>query len=134
MEPFVGIAQIVVLVLTLVFGGGEKFFVSYYGTESDGYIGQYHGSYWHGYDCGLPDVVDDVNYGAAAPRWIPYCSKLLVCSDTKCVLVTVVDRQRDDIINGFPHIDVWPAVAKELDMIDSGIAVFDVVSLYDQSE
>lgn len=123
------VAVVVQLAFHLIVSDPQPVFISYYGTVSDGYIGQHHGAYWHGDSCGLPDVVDDIHFGTAAPRWIPYCSNVLICLDVGCVLATVVDRQRDDVIGGMPHIDAWPAVAAYLGILDDGIAIFDMYVL-----
>ena len=131
----VEIASVIMLIAGVVLNGGlfpfvsgEEWFISYYGTEEDGYLGEHHGAYWHGDSCGLPTVVDEEHYGAAAPRGIPYCSQLVVCVPDRvpdCVTVTVVDRQRDDYVGGSPHIDLWPAPARMLGIygpvgVDSG--------------
>lgn len=96
--------------------------LSYYGTGSDGFFDQYHSAYWQGYKCyNMPDKVDDVHFGTAAPYWVPLCSHVVVCYNGKCLLATVVDRQRDDILFGKSHFDLWPAAARELGMVDAGI-------------
>lgn len=95
--------------------------LTHYGT-GDGLLGQHHGAFWHGDSCGLPDVVDPEGYGIAAPRWVPYCTKLLVCHEDVCIMATVVDRQRDDVIDGKLHLDLWPAAAQALGMMEKGIA------------
>ena len=95
--------------------------LTHYGTEEDGYRGQHHGAYWHGDSCGLPDVVDDEHLGAAAPYDIPYCTRLLVVVGPEAVVVTVVDRQRHDVIAGLLHLDLWPAAARQLGIVEQGI-------------
>jgi hypothetical protein len=52
--------------------GGEEFVLSWYGSEGDGCLGSKHGAAWNGEDCGLPELVDEIHYGAAGPRWLPY--------------------------------------------------------------
>ncbi len=110
----------IVLVLTLLLREPEPTVLTHYGT-GDGLLGQHHGAYWHEDSCGLPDVVDLEHYGVAAPRWIPYCTKILVCHDSTCIIATVVDRQRHDVIHGKPHFDLWPAAAQALGMVEAGI-------------
>jgi hypothetical protein len=104
-------------------GEPKEYLLSFYGTEGDGYINEHHSAYWHGHDCGLPDKVDAVHFGMAAPRWVPLCSRWLVCYDGCCVVATVVDRQRDDIIHGLPHLDLWSAAAEHLGYVGEGIVV-----------
>lgn len=94
--------------------------LTHYG-QGDGLLGQHHGAYWHGDTCGLPDVVDLVHHGVAAPRWIPYCTKILVCHKTACIVATVIDRQHHDIIDNKLHFDLWPAAAEALGMAERGI-------------
>lgn len=103
--------------------------LSFYGTEGDGYLGQHHSAFWHDLDCGLPDVVDGVHFGAAGPRWVPLCSRHRVCYGERCITVTVVDRQRDDLIYGRPHFDLWPAAAQQLGFVGEGIVVGTVSGL-----
>lgn len=95
--------------------------LTHYGTEGDGYLGQHHGAYWHGDSCGLPDVVDAEHFGAAAPYSIPYCTRLLVVYGSEAVIVMVADRQKHDVIDGLPHLDLWPAAAKQLGIVELGI-------------
>lgn len=102
--------------------GGEEYVLSWYGSEGDGYLESRHGAAWNGKNCGLPDLVDGVHYGAAGPRWMPYCKALLVCQG-RCIVVVIVDRQRDDWLFGRPHLDLWPAAAEALDMVEVGIVV-----------
>ena len=109
------------LVLALLLREPEPVVLTHYGTD-DGLLGQHHGAYWHGDSCGLPPVVDVVSYGVAAPRGIPYCTRVLICHDGACVVATVVDRQRDDVVRGKPHFDLWPAAARALGMMEKGIA------------
>jgi len=119
-------AKTLALALTTLFQmvKSEPVYITYYGTESDGLLGQHHGSYWHGDSCGLSDVVDNEGYGVAAPRWIPYCSEVVVCVDDKCVVATVVDRMKDDTKDGMARIDVWPAIAREFEIYGSiGVAI-----------
>lgn len=110
------------LVLLLVRRPSELATLSYYGTEEDGFLGQHHSAYWQGHSYfDMPDVVDDENLGTAAPYWVPLGSHLMVCYDGKCVVVVVVDRQRDDVLFGKPHLDLWSAAAETLGMVDVGI-------------
>lgn len=95
--------------------------LTWYGSESDGLLGARHGASWHGDPCGLPNEVDLESFGCAAPRWIPYCSRLLVCVGERCVTVTVVDRQALDVLDGRWHVDLWPAAAEALGMVEAGI-------------
>lgn len=95
--------------------------LTHYG-QGDGFLGQHHGAYWHGDSCGLPGVVDLAHYGVAAPRWIPYCTKFLVCHEQACIVATAVDRQKHDIIDSKPHFDLWPAAAQALGIVELGIA------------
>jgi len=125
----VDIAAAVLLVWQIVSQSSQPVVITYYGTESDGFLGQHHGAYWNGHDCGLPDVVDDIHYGCAAPRWIPYCAELMICHEDVCVIATVVDRQKHDTIRGYAHLDVWPAAAVELDILEAGIVEGRVVVL-----
>lgn len=118
----------VVIVANMLFNPVPAF-LSYYGADGDGFYGKHHGAYWHGDSCGLPDVVDEYGFGTAAPRWIPYCSKVMLCADDRCVEVAVVDRQRDDVIYGNWHFDVWPAVADELGLLN-GVGVKTGVFYY----
>lgn len=110
----------IALAFALLTQPAQPVIVTHYGT-GDGLLGQHHGAYWHGDSCGLPDAVDPEGYGVAAPRWIPYCTKLLVCHEDVCITVTVVDRQRDDAIDGKAHLDLWPAAAQALGMMEKGI-------------
>lgn len=112
--------QTAALVLSLLRQPGEPVILSHYGTD-DGFLGQHHSAYWQGRDCGLPAVVDDVHFGTAAPYHVPLCSRLVVCYGDKCLLATVVDRQRDDVLFGLSHLDLWPAAARKLDMTAAGI-------------
>lgn len=71
----------------------------------------------HGVFCeGIDATVNSKQFGIAAPRDIPFCTKILLCrSDTKtCVLTTVVDRRRKDCTKDFSCFDLWEAPAKEL--------------------
>ena len=99
--------------------------LTHYGL-GDGLLGQHHGAYWHGDSCGLPGVVDLVSYGVAAPRWIPYCTEILVCHDSVCIVATVVDRMADDRKNGVPRFDLWPAAAEALGMTEKGIVTGEI--------
>lgn len=110
-----------VLTLSLLLREPSPATLTHYGT-GDGLLDQHHGAYWHGDSCGLPDVVDSVSYGVAGPRWIPYCTQVLICHDDTCVVATVVDRQRHDVIHGELHFDLWPAAARALDIVEKGIA------------
>jgi hypothetical protein len=102
--------------------------LTWYGSEGDGYLGARHGASWHGDTCGLPERVDLAGFGTAAPRGIPYCSRVLVCIRI-CVVVTVVDRQRDDRLFGLDHFDLWPAPAERLGVIWPGVVEGWVVVL-----
>lgn len=116
-----------------IVGGNESpCYITYYGTESDGFLGARHGASWHGDACGLPEEVDEIHYGVAAPRWIPYCTKVLVCYKEVCIVVTVVDRMADDRKDGMPRLDLWPAAAAELGMVEAGIVEGVVVLSDDQ--
>ena len=108
-------------VLALLLREPSPAVLTHYGL-GDGLLGQHHGAYWHGDSCGLPDAVDMVSYGIAAPRWIPYCTQVLICHGGACVVATVVDRQANDVIHGKPHFDLWPAAARTLGMMEKGIA------------
>jgi len=125
-------AKMLALALTTVFQTIKPVpvYVTYYGTESDGYLGQHHGSYWHGDSCGLPDIVDNEGYGVAAPRWIPYCSRVIVCANAKCVVAVVVDRMKDDMKDGVARIDIWPAIAREFDIFGSAGVVIGEMYYY----
>jgi len=112
--------QTAAFVLSLLRQPGEPVTLSYYGTD-DGYAGQHHSAHWNGLDCGLPAVVDDAHFGTAAPYWVPLCARLVVCCGDKCLLTTVIDRQRDDWLFGKPHLDLWPAAARHLGMMAAGI-------------
>lgn len=94
--------------------------LTHYGT-GDEFLGQHHGAYWHGNSCGLPSVVDLVSYGVAAPRWVPYCTEVLVCYQEQCVIAVVADRMADDVLNGQAHLDLWPAAAQALGIVERGI-------------
>lgn len=108
------------LLLALVWTGAmQPATLTYYG-EGDGFAGQHPGAYWHGKDC-TPDTVDDDFFGAAAPRDIPYCTEVLVLHEDKAIVVTVVDRQRDDELHGRPHFDLWPAAAEGLGYKHEGL-------------
>ena len=108
------------IVLALLLQKPEPAVFTHYGV-GDGLLGQHHGAYWHGDSCGLPDAVDMVSYGVAAPRWIPYCTKVLICHDGACVMATVIDRMADDRKDGIPRFDLWPAAAQALGMMEAGI-------------
>ncbi len=124
-----------IAIAAAVRGPGEPVTLTWYGSEGDGYLGARHGASWHGDACGLAEVVDAEGYGCAAPRWIPYCSRLVVCVTpvasitaiapitdyNRCVVVTVVDRQVDDVIGGRLHVDLWPVPAEALGMVEVGI-------------
>lgn len=99
--------------------------LTHYG-QGDGFLGQHHGAYWHGDSCGLPGVVDLVSYGIAAPRWIPYCTEVLICFEESCIVAMVVDRQKHDIVDGKSHFDLWPAAARALDIMKKGIVKGEV--------
>ena len=107
-------------VLALLRQESEPAILTHYG-QGDGLLGQHHGAYWHGDSCGLPGAVDLVSYGVAAPRWIPYCTKLLVCHEETCVIAVAVDRMADDVIDGKPHFDLWPAAAEALSFTERGL-------------
>lgn len=66
-------------------------------------------------------MVDNEHFGAAAPYDIPYCSRLLIVYGSEAVVVTVVDRQKHDLIGGLPHLDLWPAAAAQLGIVELGI-------------
>lgn len=108
------------LVLTLLMQKPEPAILTHYGT-GDGFLGARHGASWHGNSCGLPPVVDLEHYGIAAPRWIPYCTEVLVCYQQRCVLAVVVDRMADNMKDGMPRFDLWPAAAKKLNILEVGI-------------
>lgn len=110
----------IALVFALLLKEPAPVVLTHYG-QGDGLLGQHHGAYWHGDSCGLPGVVDLASFGVAAPRWIPYCAKILICFERSCVVATVVDRQHHDVIDGKPHFDLWPAAAEVLDMTEEGI-------------
>ena len=114
-----------ITIAAAVRGPGEPVTLTWYGSVGDGCLGARHGASWHGDACGLSETVDLVGYGAAAPRWIPYCSRLVVCQDRcqdiNCVVVTVVDRMADDRKNGMVRVDLWPAPAEALGMVEAGI-------------
>jgi len=118
-EAAQAVAGAITLIAALV--SPQPVMLTYYGTTGDGYLGQHHAAYWHGLDCGLPVMVDKTHFGAAAPASVPFCSQIIVCHVTRCVLVTVIDRQRDDVLRGLPHLDLWPASAAALGMIEKGI-------------
>ena len=108
------------LVLALLLRESSPAVLTHYGT-GDGLLGQHHGAYWHGDSCGLPDVVDLEHFGIAAPRWVPYCTQVLICHGGACVVATVIDRMADDVIHGQMHLDLWPAAAEVLGMVKAGI-------------
>ena len=120
------VAELIKLVL-IVLGvaasasAGDPAVLTWYGSIEDGYLGARHGASWHGDSCGLPEVVDLEGYGAAAPAWVPYCSRLLVCVGERCVVVVAVDRQRDDVLFGLAHLDLWPAPADALGVVGPGV-------------
>lgn len=99
---------------------GQPAVLTWYGSAGDGFLGERHGASWHGDACGLPDAVDLGAFGVAAPRWVPYCSRLLVCTDT-CAVVVAVDRMRDDRLFGLAHLDLWPAPAAALGVVGPGV-------------
>jgi len=115
------IGTAITIAAAIASGSGEPVTLTWYGSESDGCLGARHGASWHGDACGLPEVVDLESFGCAAPRWVPYCSKLVVCRGEHCVVVTVVDRQADDLLGGRWHVDLWPAAARELGIVELGI-------------
>ena len=125
-EAVANVAEAIILAWSMMVASPEPVVISYYGTESDGFLGQYHGAYWNGYDCNLPDVVDKIHHGIAAPRWIPYCTEVTICYGEACVVTTVVDRMADNTKNGMSRVDVWPAVAVVLGMVDAGIVIGDM--------
>ena len=94
--------------------------LTHYGT-GDGFLGQRHSASWQGLACGLPPVVDVDHFGAAGPYDVPLCSRLLIIYGGKAVVVTIVDRMRDDVLFGLPHFDLWPAAAEALGIIEDGI-------------
>jgi len=118
-EAAYAVATVVTLCVAVV--APQSVTLTYYGTVGDGYLGQHHAAYWHGLDCGLPSSVDEMHFGTAAPASVPFCSQLAACYEDRCVSVTVVDRQRDDVLFGLPHLDLWPAPAAALGMIEKGI-------------
>ena len=120
-EAVSAIGTAITIAAAVVAGPGEPAVLTWYGDVSDGFLGARHGASWHGDACGLAEVVDLEGYGCAAPRWIPYCSRLVVCHDGACVLVTVVDRMADDVVGGRWHVDLWPAPAVALGMVEAGI-------------
>jgi len=66
----------------------------------------------NGFNC-FANRVDSKSYGLAAPRWIPYCSEVLICRDNLCVIATNVDARASDCryTNCF---DLWPKTAEAL--------------------
>ena len=82
--------------------------------------GRYTSAYWHNVRCydiygdPIPNIAGVTSSGCAAPRNIPLCSQMLVCTSYGCDICTVVDRQRDDIVYGQPHIDLQWAVAHDV--------------------
>ena len=118
---------LIAIILGLSAGGRVPATLTWYGSEGDGYLAARHGASWHGDSCGLAEVVDLEGYGVAAPVGIPYCSRLLVCAEggetlpLRCVVVTVVDRMRDDVLEGRAHLDLWPAPAEALGVIGPGV-------------
>ena len=109
------------LVLALLLRESSPAVLTHYGV-GDGLLGARHGASWHGDSCGLPEVVDLEHFGVAAPRWIPYCTQVLVCHGGACVVATVIDRMADDRKDGMPRFDLWPAAARALGMMEKGIA------------
>lgn len=128
-EAAQAVASAITLVAALV--SPQPVTLTYYGTAGDGYLGQHHAAYWHGLDCGLPVRVDKEHFGAAAPASVAFCSQIVVCYQARCVLVTVIDRQRDDTLFGLPHLDLWPAAAAALGMIEKGIVEGKAYGLQD---
>lgn len=103
--------------------------LTYYGTESDGFLGEPPGAFWNNRSCS-PPAVDNFFLGTAAPRDIPYCSVLVVGYQGDSVQVVVVDRAAKDVIYGHRHLDLWPAAAEQLDMKEAGVVVGLVVPYY----
>ena len=120
-EVVSAIGAAITIAAVVASGSGEPATLTWYGSESDGLLGARHGASWHGDACGLSEVVDLEGYGCAAPRWIPYCSRVVVCQGEQCIVVVVVDRQADDVIGGRWHVDLWPAAARELGILEVGI-------------
>ena len=120
-EVVSAIGTAITIAAALLSGPGEPAVLTWYGSEGDGCLGARHGASWHGDACGLPEVVDLESFGCAAPRWISYCSELVVCRGERCIQVVVVDRQADDVIGGRWHVDLWPAAAEALGMVEVGI-------------
>lgn len=83
----------------------------------------YHAAYYHRQvPFRMPEVVDDVHSGCAAPPEFPFGSVIRVTRDRDClnrasefdgvsVIVTVLDRLADPSVQ---IIDLWPAPASRL--------------------
>lgn len=104
---------------------------TYYGTETDGLLGERTGADWNGYECdGIPGEVTRLHYGIAMPGAEFYCLQVKVCINDECVETVAVDVMADDRlhIDGryYNHIDLWPRPAMELGIIDAGIVTDDV--------
>lgn len=97
----------------------NEWVVTYYGY-GDRAEGRYTSAYWSGVKCydiygyPIPDRATPSSSGCAAPRYIPYCTHLLICTEYGCNTCTVVDRQRHDKIHGKQHLDVQWAVARDI--------------------
>lgn len=83
----------------------------------------------HGYQCYdtvtlelVQDRVNDWQFGVAAPRWLPYCTDLLICrtDSGQCVRAVKVDVLGKDSTSynentgSLEYLDAWPAVAEAL--------------------
>lgn len=83
------------------------------------------GCAWHKVDCGLPSRVNQVDFAAAANRWIPCCTRLLVCRGNVCAMVTKVDALGRTYES--PRVDLWPAPAKVLGLYQKdGVSTADI--------
>jgi len=97
---------------------------TWYGSNEDNFIGKYHAAYWHNETPqGAPEFVTNNFLGVAAPKSIPFGTKLLIVRKSTCmghqspydnafIFATVLDRKADYTT---PHYyDLWPATARAL--------------------
>lgn len=108
--------------------------LTWYGSPEDGMLGRRHGAAWHGLTCyypgsvyPMPDVVTSNDMGGAMPGTQYYCKPVLVCiAGRPCVLFVAVDVPGRYVVYGKQHIDVWPAVARQLGLLEMGVYYGDV--------
>lgn len=96
-------------------------------TYDQGLVGHKHGAAWHGLTCydlngrAIPDRVDNVTLAVAGPGTVFYCMPVEICYRQRCVVAIMVDVPKDYSLTGedgraYHHLDLWPAVARALDM------------------